>query len=189
MAKLKHMYHHGLYPEVTTLYLDGNQFTAKIAPMISDNITTLYISNNVLGDEGAIALSTHLSLEFLDISDNHVSSEGIKALARGKLKFLEIDRVKTNQSSLMALAANKSLQGLFMANSNIDDNGVNALATSSSLQFLGLDKNPLTTRSLQNIVAMPNLVAVSLSDIAIGDAGAAILAKNQKFVSVLATKT
>jgi hypothetical protein len=108
-------------------------------------LTTLFLGNNNIGDEGARALAAALdnnaTLTRLDLDGNNIGAEGARALAA-------------------ALDKNATLTTLFLGNNNIGDEGARALAaaldTNHTLQVLDLGHDLYddgVTADITNLVA------------------------------------
>ncbi|MDQ3159319.1 MAG: hypothetical protein M3P98_04275 [bacterium] len=85
-----------------------------ICSFLNENpqITSLDVSYNQIGAEGAKALAANTSLTSLDVSVNQIGAEGAKALAANtSLTSLDVRYNKISDGGAKALAANRIVLG------------------------------------------------------------------------------
>ena len=137
---------------------------------VNTSLTTLNLSDNYIGAEGAFSLSQALavstSLTTLNLSDNSIFDEGATSLSQ-------------------ALAVNTSLTTLDLSLNYIGAEGAfslsQALAVSTSLTTLDLSENSIgdegATSLSQALAVNTSLTTLNLSDNSIGDEGATSLSQ------------
>lgn len=127
----------------------------------------LGIASNRLGSDGARTLAeTKLRLEFVDVSDNGVTADGVEGLARGdflqSVRHLDLTRNRFGDDGAIRLAAASEFrpQWLDLNECAIGDAGAMALAASpilSDVDTLGLGENHIDEAGLAALVASPHL--------------------------------
>jgi len=133
----------------------------RVGELLQAKEKSLDLSNNSIGNEGAIDLAEMLkvnkSLTRLDLSNNSIGDDGAIALAKmlkvnTSLEWLILSNNSIGDKGAKALAktlkeVNRSLKCLILSNNSIGDNGVIALTKmyndSTSLVWLILFDNPI----------------------------------------------
>ena len=144
--------------------------TLSLALKVNTSLTSLFLSFNSIGDEGANSLSEALrvntSLTSLKLSNNSIGDEGAKSLSE-------------------ALRLNTSLSSLDLCHNSIGDEGANslseALRVNTSLTFLELSANSIgdegATSLSEALRVNTSLTSWPLGFNSIGDEGANSLAE------------
>ncbi len=148
----------------------------------AEHRTSLDLSRENIGDEGAKAIATSLpSLTSLNLANNNIGGDGAKAIAMSlpSLTSLNLDLNKIGNEGAKAIAA--SLPGLTSLNldlNNIDDEGAKAIAASlPGLTSLDLTSNNIGAESAKAIAAsLTGLTLLNLGYNRIGDEGAKAIA-------------
>ena len=156
--------------------LGGEVFT-MLGPFFKNNhnLTNIYINSCDFGDEGArlfaLALGsiTNKSLKEVTLSNNNIVEEGmvdvITALStHPNMELLELIANHLRKNGCVALAtllrySAKELRYLYLANTEINDEGIEALVPALKkcrhLRSLNVDNNPsITTKGWQNLAAI-----------------------------------
>ena len=169
----------------------------------SNNLININVNHCVWGDDGArlFALTlgsiTHKSLKKVELEDNNIEEDGmvdiITALSmHPNLSYLDLGGNRLNKNGCVALktllrcSANQ-LQYLYLSNTDINDEGIEALvpilATCSHLKRLNLSNNTsITTRGWQRSAAVleapnSNLQELYIRQNNVDDEAAAAFAK------------
>lgn len=151
--------------------LDGDIDARKVANALKRNTTLKYLdlSENRIGDEGAIAISEalkeNISLTGLKLASNRISSDGAKAIAdmltvNKSLRRLWLNSNNIGSSGAKALASalkrNKSIYDLDLRWDAIGDEGCFAIAdmmkVNCSVKILRLDYNFISDNSAKVIL-------------------------------------
>ncbi|XP_068756025.1 protein NLRC3-like [Montipora capricornis] len=165
---------------------------------VNTSLTTLVLSENSIGDEGAASLSQALavntSLTTLDLSYNSIGDEGAASLSQALAVNTSLTTLDLSDNSIgnagatslsQALAVNTSLTTLNFRDNSIGNAGATslsqALAVNTSLTTLRLVCNPIGDEgaaSLSQALAVnTSLTTLSLSFNSIGDEGATSLSQ------------
>ena len=144
------------------LYMWNNGLPAQEASAISDMMTCLeelYISDNKLGDDGAVIMSEQITktntLRVLDIRNNIITSTGAIAIANSLLHNTSLEVLYMNYNAIgqdgtkaiaQAITNNKILKKLYINNCKIST-GATAIAYSllhnTSLEVLDMSFNAI----------------------------------------------
>ncbi len=161
------------YPYSLFTGIKNEKLKEAVLSLLENNITTLDLSMNKIGDQEAEALAEALksntSLQSLNLSNNWIGDQGAAALAE-------------------ALKSNTSLQSLNLGGKWIGDKGAEALAealkSNTSLQSLNLYNNQIGAKGAaafaEALKSNTSLQSLDLSYNQIGDQGAAALAEALK---------
>ena len=159
---------------------------------VNTSLTSLDLSRNSIGDEGASSLSEALrvntSLTSLDLSGNSIGDEGASSLSETlrvntSLTSLDLSRtcISDGASSLSeALRVNTSLTSLDLSLNSIADEGASslseALRVNTSLTSLNLQNNCISNEGshslFEALIVNTSLTSLDLSLNSIGDEGA-----------------
>ncbi len=136
-----------------------------ICSFLKDNphITSLDLTDNQIGDEGAKALTTNTSLTSLDISFNLIDDESAKTLATNTtLTSLTLVRNQFGYEGAKALATNTTLTSLDIRYNEIGTKGAKALATNTTLTSLEISCNQIGTEGAKALAANTTLTALNI---------------------------
>lgn len=110
----------------------------------------LTLKGKNIGDRQVVWLSKSSTLTTLDLSENQVGPEGARALAQNTaLTTLNLANNKIGDRGALALASSPSLVTLDVANNGIKVQGCSALLLSEKLDSLSLNGNSMLLRSTQ----------------------------------------
>ena len=143
-------------------------------------ITKLDISNNDIGDEGIKAFAVNETIQELDASYTNAGDEGVKALAANTtIQTLNIKNNKFGVEGLRALAANETLRDLNVSYNNIEDEGVKVLAKNTTIHSLTIRCNKFGVEGVRALAANSTIHTLDISNNSIGDEGVEVLAENK----------
>jgi Leucine-rich repeat (LRR) protein len=127
---------------LTSLDLTDNSIGAEGAQALKNlvNLTSLGLWNNSIGDEGAQALKGLTELTSLDLTDNSIGAEGAQAL-KGLVK----------------------LTSLYLTDNRIGDEGAQALKGLVKLTSLGLSGNQIGAEGAQALKGLVKLTSLDLT--------------------------
>jgi len=171
-------------PDLKTLYLAGNAFSAEGATKIADalvmdtSVRALWLKRNPIGPKGAVALGEMLAqnstLETLDLVNTGLGDKGIEALFDGlsenrTLRTLYLDANGLGPKSADAIAAyydqaskhaHNRVTGLFLGINRLGCSGAFTLASSleafGRLERLDIGANRVELEGLQALLKMAN---------------------------------
>src|SRR3990167_3463974 len=126
------------HQKIRTLYVEKNQLTNEGAALLTNNqyLEKLYINQNNIGAEGAAALIKH-GWSYIDISNNHIGDQGAVGLSKSPtLKILIATKNNIGDEGAVALAKLPNLNELNLMDNSVGDNGAIALAKNSSIARL-----------------------------------------------------
>lgn len=146
---------------------DVEKFISSL--VVNNQLESLNLSNNEIGDGGAICLGPVLlsnqSLRFLDVSWNNIHSAGAEALCRGLSRNVTLTELDISWNGLgnngaefikQSLLENKSLRILNLCCNHISLDGVKqivkALTRSRTLEVLRIGKNPFLSSGASMIL-------------------------------------
>jgi hypothetical protein len=161
---------------LTSLDLSSQSLTeqdiAQLAQALSTNtnLTSLDISYNRIGAEGAKALSTNNSLTSLDVGWNEIGAEGAKALSTNTcLTSLDVSRNQIGAEGAKALSTNTRLTSLDIGCNQIGAEGAKALSTNTRLTSLDVSVNQIGDIGAKAFSTNTHLTSLDASDNQIGD--------------------
>jgi len=170
---------------------------AKISNQALSNLTKLKLWNLNLNstnfnDRGAKAISKFNKLRILNLGNTEVSDDGMKELSGMKiLEKLELDGTEITVGGLNALSHCKSLNWLSLRSiKSLNDGDVKPLQ-SSKLQFLNIEDTAIGDKSVESIIAMPELrtICIGESKISIKGTEALLNMKNLKNIHYTVNET
>ena len=142
-------------------------------------LTSLDLTGNAFGDEGAILLAANTSLLSLTLQGTQITQKGAESLAENTtLKSLDLSQNLVGNTGATLLAQNVTLTSLKLAGNQITPLGVQAFALNTKLKFLDLSENQLNTIGVIAISPIQNLTTLLLGSNQIGDSAVIALAMN-----------
>ncbi|MBY0461451.1 MAG: TIGR02996 domain-containing protein [Gemmataceae bacterium] len=164
-------------PKLTKLDLSSNRLTAEHLERL--------VAAPVLG-----------AVEELDLSDNHLGSEGVAVLARAKLpnlRTLHLLRTRPTPGGVSVLVGAeffRSLRSLSLGGNNLPSPAATWLAgaPAGNLRVLDLRENRLGDRGAETLACSANLSGLLVLDLAesqLGATGADALARSQTLAGLL----
>ena len=167
------------------LHIDQNNIGAEgAAALIKHGWSYIDISNNPIGDQGAVGLSKLTTLKILIATKSNIGDEGAVALAKlPDLKELNLMDNPVSDKGAIALAKNSSISGLKIGN-QVGDAGAEALAH-GHFEYLEIS-GPVTHIGASALANYSKVEILTLIDNKIGDQGASALAnsKNKHLTSL-----
>ena len=167
------------------LHIDQNNIGAEgAAALIKHDWGYIDISNNHIGDQGAVGLSKLTALKILIATNNNIGDEGAVALAKlPDLKELNLMDNPVSDKGAIALAKNSSITRLKIGN-QVGDAGAEALAH-GNFEYLEIS-GPVTHIGASALANYSKVEILTLIDNKIGDQGAGALAnsKNKRLTSL-----
>ena len=143
---------------------------AKVARITS--LTSLDLTGNNIGAEGAQALASLTALTSLNLSFNHIGDAGAQALASlTALTSLELRDNNIGAEGAQALAKLTALTSLNLWGNHIGDAGAQALAALTALTSLALRDNNIGAEGAQALASLTALTSLELRDNNIGKTG------------------
>lgn len=164
--------------QLQTLNLSGNQLGGQgIQDLLAAKelkLTVLELASNNLAAFDVAALAEWpgcRTIHTLDLSDNHMSDEGLRRLSRGRrlgaLRHLDIGRNDIGADGIMALADSPNLtdlEWLSLSGNELGSTGMQWLTSASNfgrLRALSLSHCGLNGNSIKSLAASPYLVRLS----------------------------
>lgn len=143
------------------------------------NLENLYISSNMITDEGLAALAQLDCLTYLYLAHLcRVTDAGVDQLVNlGTLQELNICGVAITDHALTRFDRLRQLQRLTLTEVPITGAGVKAFGRLKQLQQLNLTKTRFSDAGCAELVSMPALTHLTLEETAVTDAGCAALAQ------------
>jgi len=172
---------------LTTLYIGDNQIGEEGAKAVArlQNLTKLYIQGNDIGKEGAKAVARLDNLTTLQIWDNGIGEEGAKAVARlQNLTILDIGGNGIGDRGAQAIASLHNLTSLRIWNNGIGNEGAKAVARLQNLTKLIIALNELGQDGAKAIAGLQNLTALHIWSNDLGDEGAEAVAELRNLVAL-----
>jgi Ran GTPase-activating protein (RanGAP) involved in mRNA processing and transport len=150
------------------------------------SIKSLDLSQNGIGNPGAIALAGNETLRFLNLGGNeNIDDDGAVALA-GSTTLISLDLRLTGVRNfgVSALAKSQSLIYLNLEGNQIRDEAFCDLAESKTIRFLDLKDNKIRNAGAVALSKNPSLTVLNLRGNYIGNQGAMALALNKTLESL-----
>ncbi|WLD11866.1 COR domain-containing protein [Planctellipticum variicoloris] len=149
------------------------------------NLTSLILSNNNVGTEGARALASLTNLTSLDLRRNCIGVEGARALASlTNLTSLNLNNNEIGDEGARALASLTNLTSLKLNFNSVGPEGARALASLANLTSLELSFNSVGSEGARLLASLTNLTSLSLDENGVGDEGARALASLTNLTSL-----
>jgi len=149
-----------------------------------NNIKRIYLWNNILGDQSAIALS-QLCLEELDVSYNRIGVAGATALAQAKIESLNLSGNPIQDEGTKLFSNNEYIRKLSLAECDLGDDGAKAVLRNKKLIYLDLFSNRIYDEGVEEIsIESSSLIELVMNQNYITSIGAKRIAKS-KTIKVL----
>lgn len=146
----------------------------------SPTIKSLDISNNHIGDDGAVALAQDTNLTWLSLYQNSLTDKAALAFTnQPSVSHLNFGGNTITDTGAKALAVDTHLTEL-MLDGNISEQGVIAIAQMPQLTTLALNVNELSPTAVQALAQNSHLKNLDLFGCGMGDAGAQALSNDDK---------
>ena len=148
----------------------------RIRPLT--NLTSLNLSFNNIGVDGAKAIATLTNLKSLNLSSCFMGNGGAKAIATlPYLTSLNLSYSSIGNDDAKAIAALTNLTSLYLKERFISEDGARAIATLTNLTSLDLAGNHIGEDGASAIAAtLTNLTSLDLAGNHIGEDGASAIA-------------
>lgn len=136
------------------------------------NITSLDLSQNNIGDEGARKLAQNTTLTTLNMEITQISFEGARSLAQHpRLNCLNVSaNPLIGDLGAVALAQNPRLRNLDVSFTNLQEAGATALAGHQNLQSLNVASNAIGDQALKKLAQSTSLINLNLQGLSIVNA-------------------
>jgi hypothetical protein len=149
------------------LSLQGFSELAKLK-----NLTTLNLNDTPADDAAMKTLAGLHHLNELALSRSKVTDEGVKTIAGLHLRLLDLGYSNISNRTLEILARKMpDIENLFLAGTEVDDDGMAALARLANLSILDLCQTKITDRGLEPLSQLTNLEELNLARTKVGNAG------------------
>lgn len=171
------------YCKVPNLDLSGNEITAAITAELSGNhfITSLNLSDNHLGDDGAIAIFRSKSITSLDLSGNNITYGCLAVLLENNIIIiLVIDRNKIGPQGARILSNHPSLMRLSLDENGIGDDGAIFLAKHYKGYWLSIGLNGITNEGGRHFIDNEYITTLLMEGNLIGNKASVLLAGNKR---------
>jgi PAS domain S-box-containing protein len=172
---------------LTTLNLTGNRIgdQGAIHLRVHPAFLNLNLSGTGVGEMTAISLAKHPAIISLDLSQNKIGNMGAEELAKNtKIEILNLAGNKITCSGAIALARNKTLRSLSLMENFIADSGVNSLAQNKTLTSINLSVNQITNTGAIALANNSTLTSLMLHHNKIEKEGAKAFAKNFRLLEL-----
>ncbi|EFC41086.1 predicted protein [Naegleria gruberi] len=125
------------------LHLDNNLITACNFPYL-ENMKSLNLQNNRIGNEGAINLCSLSNLTELNLSNNLIGGQGLKYFYKlSQLKILNLSSNQVGDVGANYLSENVKLENLSLKESLIGEEGLRNFGNLKLLKYLMLNNNKI----------------------------------------------
>lgn len=141
-------------------------------------IQSLKIGSNCIGVDGARFISELTSLEELDMNSNNVDANALELLSKlQELRSLNLYDNRVGDGGIRFIPMFPKLISLDVSANRIGDTGIRELAKSTSLQWLDVSCNEITNLGAAEIAKIASLWHLGVSNNKITAEGVAFLAK------------
>lgn len=170
--------------DLSNQYLIDDQIITLVE-RLSENkktIKSIDFSHNLIGNKGAIALSTLNGLNYINLSHNNIESEGAMALFKSNFERLNLSSNFLDDKSLSILIDNTTLTDLDLSeNTNISEEGYRYLSK-TKLKKLSINNTYRDGDSIAKSISNPDTTFTELNLVQNGitDEGAKALVANKK---------
>lgn len=174
-------------PGVRTVDYRGYRLSAQgfseLAKM--KKLASLNLSDTPADDAALKSLKGLRELDTLILSWTRITDEGVKTIAGLPLSGLDLGHTNISDRALDILALRvPDLTRLFLAGTQIDDGGAEALSSLKNLDCLDLCQTKITDKALASLSQLTNLEELNLARTKVSDAGLTNL-KNIKSLTCL----
>lgn len=161
--------------QLRSLDIHNNYIGDKVAKSISTlkQLTSLDISDNKIGDTGAKSIRELEQLTLLDISDNFICSEGAKSISTLKqLRELYISSNGLGDDGAKSISDLKQLTKLNICKNNIGNEGAKSIISKlEKLTWLDIRFNNIGDEGIKSISDLKQLTWLDVSYNNIGNEG------------------
>lgn len=155
-----------LYPFMIDLDFENTNIsdksTSNLSNQFAKSLTSLNFSNTLITDQTLLNISECTHLQFLHLSGNQITDEGIPFLRTDS----NIDRIWLNNTlisdkSLDHISKMINLESLDLSNTNITDDGIKKLIKLINLEQLYLNNTNITDKCIPHLLEMNSIVIVN----------------------------
>jgi Leucine-rich repeat (LRR) protein len=148
-------------------------------------LTSLDLTGNRIGDEGAQALKGLVNLTRLDMAGNEIGAAGATAL-KGLVNLTRLNLAgnEIGDEGAPALEGLVNLTSLNLAGNEIGDKGVQALKGLVNLTSLDLSYNNIGAEGAQALKGLVNLTSLDLAGNEVGDISPLVLLRNLRKINL-----
>jgi len=191
----------GIKPEVSSvkqLKLDNTETDdAELAKICRENpeLLELTLEGTKVTDAGLVHLPQLTKLKKIRLSKTAITDAGMKVLAKcERLEDVDVSQTKISDPGAWELAALPRLKRLNFYLTFVTDSGLDSFQTgkhrsAKTIEWLNLDKCPITDAGLPKLAALSSLAWLHLGGTAITDTGLVELAKLESLKEAIITKT
>jgi len=165
------------FTELKTLWLTGTEITDEsLEPLAGYNgIAHLVLKKTRITDSGIARLKTLEKLQTLN-APSQMTDEGLKNLAGfAALRRLDISYTRITDSGIRHLVELRSLNELYLNDTNLSDTMLDFLSQITSLKTVFLSGTKVTDSGIGKLQSLSNLEHLELRDTKTTDAGIARL--------------
>ncbi|MCL2744147.1 MAG: hypothetical protein FWE67_09870 [Planctomycetaceae bacterium] len=183
---------------VKSLKLDDKDVDdTALAEVCKNNpeLLELTLSNTKITDAGLIHLTQLPKLKKIRLSKTAITDAGMNSLSKCEyLEDIDLSQTKIGNLGVWELRALPRLKRFNLYLTFVTDSGIDSFQkgehrSAAKIEWLNLDKCPITDVCLLKLASLTNLSWMHLGGTAITDAGLAELAKLEPLKEVIVTKT
>ncbi len=142
-------------------YQNGNPNSPPIG--VYDQVVEVRLIEAEVDDDFLARLPEFEQLQALNLSQNAVTGEGLKHLARlAHLQDLDLAYTKVGDDDMATLGEIRSLRRLDLSHNRISGRGLHRLQPLENLQTLCLVATPLRDEALEKLAALPGLTMCNI---------------------------
>jgi hypothetical protein len=156
------------------------------------DLHTIYLEEEVT--DAGFERMARLQLPYLrelHIIDAAITDQGLVAIeSMTGLRWLNIDKVKIGNVSLVCIRNLENLAGLHLTSTRVTDTGLWKLARMKQLEYLNLQRNEISDLGMNDLCKLENLITLRLDHTRVSDGGLLKLVgmKNLRNLSLRNTK-
>jgi PAS domain S-box-containing protein len=172
---------------LTTLSLTGNQIGDEGAVFLAKYLVFLNLNlcGTGLGEAAAVSLAKHPNIISLDISHNKINDDVVAEFVKNtRIETLNLAGNKITCLGAIALARNKTLRSLNLMGNFVADSGASCLAQNNTLTFLNLAVNNITDSGAIALANNSTLTSLVLHHNKIDKEGARAFSKNTQLLEL-----
>ena len=172
----------------------GDEELAKICRE-NPELLELTLGGTQVTDAGLTYLPQLAKLKKIRLSKTAITDAGMKALARcERLEDLDVSQTAVGDPGVLELASLPRLKRINLYLTFVTDSGLDSFQegkhrSAAAIEWLNLDKCPITDGGLPKLASLRKLAWLHLGGTAITDVGLAELAKLESLKEVTVTKT
>lgn len=142
------------HKDAVEIDISNNSLGDDILKEISNypNFQNIYLNDNCFTDVGAVYLSQFKNAREIDLSNNYITSNGIRFLPLENIEILQVNFLNLKNEGLEIISAAPKINHLNICGAGLDDSAVPLLVKMKNLKILSISYNNFTQEAVDKLL-------------------------------------